>query len=221
LAGRYRARTKIENINVGVYYADQNSLENELIDKCKDIFYTNAAVKNELEIGCGNGHFIAKKAAENPSVYYFANEIKFKIIVKAIQKIYNNKLNNVFFLRGDIAFFIKLIPDCFLNAIYINFPDPWLKNRYRKRRIINQENLSIFHSKLSESGKIFFVTDNTDYLNYSIEQFKLSGFFEPVFENFGYSEKLDNYPQTLYETIFRKQNIPVYYTVYSKKNRTI
>ncbi|HPG31070.1 MAG TPA: tRNA (guanosine(46)-N7)-methyltransferase TrmB [bacterium] len=217
MSGRYRARTTLKNLNFTPYYADQNQLDGGVSENFQNnICYSNS-LSNELEIGCGNGHFIAKKAIDNPSVNYFANEIRFKIIVKAIQKIVKSKLNNVFFLRGDIIFFINLLPDSFFNAIYVNFPDPWLKNRYRKRRIINNENLKIFYSKLNDAGKIYFVTDNMDYLNHSREEFKNAGLFTPVFENFGYAGQLDDYPESLYESIFRKQNIPIYYTVYNKK----
>jgi len=218
--GRYRKRLLETDADFESYCMDQNDLsvnENTCnIDYCT-IFNHNQVSTLELEIGCGNGHFIFEKALKNPEVCYLANEIKIPIIKKAALKIHKNKLSNVFFLRGDIHFFLKRFADLSFNCVYINFPDPWPKKRHIKRRLINQNFLDIIYSKLKINGSLFFVSDSKNYIDYSINQFIIFRKFVPGIENFGFTNELPDYPQSLFESVFRRQNIPIYYTFYYKK----
>ncbi len=219
--GRYRARLKEVDFEYKNYCIDQRDSENDSNSAKKafniqEIFKQMSVKSLEFEIGCGNGHFILSKALENPGVCYIANEIKETVTKKAIIKIHKQNLKNVFFLRGDIQYFINFFNDDSLDCVYINFPDPWPKNRHLKRRLINQIFLNIIYQKLKKFGIIYFVSDNKNYIDYSIAQFKEFLKFKPCIPNFGTIGELPGYPTSLYESLFRKQNIPIYYTYYRK-----
>ena len=216
---RYRKRLLFDDEVLEKYIIDQKNVDSEknnFLDFQE--YFGNVKYKRiELEIGCGNGHFIHQKCYNNPETFFIANEIKATIIKKAALKIHKNNLQNAVFLRGDINYFIKYFGDASLDCVYINFPDPWPKTRHIKRRLINLDFLKIIYEKIKFDGKIFFVSDSKNYIDYSIRHFKEFGKFKPGSENFGYKNEINDYPQSLFESLFRKKNIPIYYTFYIKK----
>ena len=216
-SGRYRSRKKIVNLDFSKYLIDQTDLEkyeNNLIDL--DAFFFSKIESYNLEIGCGNGHFLLKQALSNRNSFFLGCELKKKIIIKAIKKIENHKLTTVKFLRGDILNFLEYLPAKIEN-VYINFPDPWPKKRHHKRRLIQQPFLVKIHSLMLKTARLYFVTDNIDYRDFAIMQIKESNLFESLVENFGYLTRLENYPDTLYASVFRRENKSIYYMIYSVK----
>ena len=94
-----------------------------------------------LDIGCGNGEFIAQLALMNPAEYFIGLEIKYGRIIKCLKKAEINKLDNVKFILCDASLLIReIIPRRSLNKVFINNPDPWPKERHEKNRLINREN---------------------------------------------------------------------------------
>jgi tRNA (guanine-N7-)-methyltransferase len=130
--------------------------------------------------------------------------------------VYNYNIENVFFLRGDIFFFIDFFDDNMFNNVYINFSDPWPKKRHIKRRVINQKFLDKIYLKLKNNGKLYFVTDDKNYLNYSVEQFKMFNRFKPCFENY-YVNNIEGYPESLYCKLFKEKGKVINYTCYLKE----
>ncbi|HON56287.1 MAG TPA: tRNA (guanosine(46)-N7)-methyltransferase TrmB [bacterium] len=214
---RYRSRKKDVDIETIKKFFELRLLNS---DKKNELIALLENLKNldvELEIGCGCGHFITQKATDNSNIFFLANELKLKIMKKVIRKAQINNLENLVFLVGDINNFLEYFPSDFLQSVYINFPDPWPKKRHHKRRLINQDFLNKIAEKMKKNAKLFFVTDNIEYLTYSIEQFKMNNYFICGVENYGVLDKLENYPQTLYETLFRKDGIKINYTYYIRK----
>jgi tRNA (guanine-N(7)-)-methyltransferase len=117
----------------------------------------------EIEIGCGNGHFIVAYAAERPSTLLVGIEIKEKRCIKAREKADKRGLGNVRIVHGTAESFLHELPPCSVGAFHIYFPDPWPKSRHRKRRFFTMENLCLMHGALRPGGGLFFGTDFFDY----------------------------------------------------------
>ena len=132
-------------------------IENEILEKYiiphrKDILNQTLSLKFDLkekignfeklfiEIGSGNGHFFNEIAENYPEYLFIGVEIKKKRVLKSIRKSNYLKLNNIIFANLDGFLFLnEYIDNKTIDGLYVNFPDPWSKKRYRKNRIIQDE----------------------------------------------------------------------------------
>jgi tRNA (guanine-N7-)-methyltransferase len=117
----------------------------------------------EVEIGCGNGHFLCEYAAAKPETAFVGIDIKKRRCLKAREKAAKRGLSNVSIVHGNAEDFLQEIPPLSVDAFHVYFPDPWPKSRHRKRRFFTSETLAIMHERLKEGGKIHFGTDFFDY----------------------------------------------------------
>ncbi len=117
----------------------------------------------EVEIGCGNGHFLAAYAAGKPGSLLIGIDIKEKRCRKAQEKADKRGLMNVRIVHGTAEAFLHDLPPLSIDAFHIYFPDPWPKSRHRKRRFFTMETLRTMHDVLCEGGRVYFGTDFFDY----------------------------------------------------------
>ena len=130
-----------------------------------------------IEIGMGKGKFIIKNAIENPNINYIGIEMYDSVILRAVEKTNDLELNNLYLIRMDA----RLINDIFnkeMDLIYLNFSDPWPKERHAKRRLTSPIFLERYDSIFKNSKHIIMKTDNKDLFNYSIESLKEYGLFK-------------------------------------------
>jgi len=128
-----------------------------------------------LEIGCGKGKFICETAALNPDIFYIALEKIPDVLVMAMEKADKAALENVRFIRGDAGLLRSYFACREAERIYLNFSDPWPSNRHRERRLTAEGYLRIYADILSESGSIFFKTDNSGLFEFSVREFTRCG----------------------------------------------
>jgi tRNA (guanine-N7-)-methyltransferase len=117
----------------------------------------------EVEIGCGNGHFLVAYAASRPDTRCIGIDIKEKRCQKAREKAAKRGLTNVEIVRGDAEEFLRALPPGSVDAFHIYFPDPWPKSRHRKRRFFTLDTLHLMHAGLRAGGRLYFGTDFFDY----------------------------------------------------------
>lgn len=113
--------------------------------KWKDVFSKNNPI--HVELGTGRGQFITTLAESNPNIYYIGIEIKEEVLLKAVEKAEAKKLKNILFLWYDITKILDVFDKEEIDRIYINFCDPWPKNRWAKRRLTHNifwKNINIF-----------------------------------------------------------------------------
>ncbi|MBR6519241.1 MAG: tRNA (guanosine(46)-N7)-methyltransferase TrmB [Oscillospiraceae bacterium] len=148
----------------------------------KDAF-ENPDQEMHLELGCGRGTFIAKKAVKNPDINYLAIDIKSDMLGYAnrnVQHEYmmaNRTTNNILMCTFDIERIALIISeeDTF-SRIYINFCNPWPKDRHKKRRLTHTKQLTNYKKFLKKGGQIFFKTDDDELFTESLDYFKECGF---------------------------------------------
>ncbi|OHD12879.1 MAG: tRNA (guanosine(46)-N7)-methyltransferase TrmB [Spirochaetes bacterium GWD1_27_9] len=181
-------------------------------------FHKKDYPKVSLEIGCGNGLFLCKIAKNNPDTHFFGIEVLSKCITKSKKKIESLALQNISLIHGDIFTSLsKFFEKNFFETIYINFPDPWFKRSHLKKRVVKDSMIGLYYEYLTTNGKIYFVTDNTDYRDAGVEDFIKTNLFSPFFEKPYYSNVLEDYPQSLYEQKWRCEGKEIFYSIFYKK----
>ena len=169
-----------------------------------------------MEIGCGKGKFIIENAIKYPNINFIGCEINSSIIYKAAKQVKDNnlELNNLVFLNYDA---IKLL-DCLatheISKIYLNFSDPWPKNRHEKRRLTSKDFIEVYRDVLIPHGEIEFKTDNRLLFEYSIMMFnEMNLQFENIsLDLHNENNKLEEYIITTeYEEKFMGLNQIIYY----------
>ncbi|MBU5593709.1 tRNA (guanosine(46)-N7)-methyltransferase TrmB [Amphibacillus sp. MSJ-3] len=128
-----------------------------------------------LEIGTGKGQFIAGMAKQNPGVNFIGIEVAKSIIVTAVQKVVDLEPNNVKLINDDAKDLTKMFAKNELDRIYLNFSDPWPKNRHEKRRLTHRTFLEQYQEILKPAGEIILKTDNKGLFEYSLVSFSKFG----------------------------------------------
>lgn len=155
----------------------------ERLDNCSEIYSDKGEILDKeflthplhMEIGCGKGRFITTLAAQNPDIHYIASEMIANIIVLAAEKAKDMQLDNIRFISGNVQYMADCIPEGAVDRIYLNFSDPWPKDRHAKRRLTHKNFLDLYKKILTEDGEIHFKTDNRPLFDFSLQSFEENG----------------------------------------------
>lgn len=152
-----------------------------------------------IEIGMGKGTFIYNHALKNPNINYIGIEKFDSVLVRAVQKLEDTNIPNLKLIRMD-ALDIDKIFSKEIDTIYLNFSDPWPKNRHELRRLTSPVFLAKYDSVFKNDKVIIQKTDNRHLFEYSLVSLV----------NYGY--KLEKISLDLYkEEDLLKDNIPTEY----------
>lgn len=121
-----------------------------------------------IEIGMGKGRFIHTLAAMNPDINYVGIEKYSSVLLRAIQKMDEDPLPNLRFIRMDAENITEKFMEHEVDRIYLNFSDPWPKDRHAKRRLPSAEFLKRYDYILKPEGIIEFKTDNRDLFDFAV-----------------------------------------------------
>lgn len=167
-----------------------------------------------IEIGAGKGQFIKELAIRNKDINYVIIEQDTNAFVYACRKIKEEELNNVRALPIDAMQISEYFEEDEIEKIYINFCNPWPKNRHHKRRLTHARFLAQYKKILKQGSLIELKTDDRPFYEDSLEYFKENGFEEIICE---FDMQLEDYPNNIvteYEAKWRSRNIPICYGVF-------
>lgn len=163
-----------------------------------------------IEIGMGKGKFITELALENPDINYIGIEKFSSVLVRALEKRDQVELDNLYFIRMDAEQIPLVFAKDEIERIYLNFSDPWPKERHAKRRLTSKEFLARYDQILQKEGVVIFKTDNRLLFDFSIEEIPLANW---KIKNMTYdlhnSEFIEGNVMTEYETKFVAQGNPI------------
>ncbi|MBR4672640.1 MAG: tRNA (guanosine(46)-N7)-methyltransferase TrmB [Bacilli bacterium] len=171
-----------------------------------------------IEIGMGKGDFILENALTYPNINFIGIEKYDSIVARAIQKIEGRDdiPSNLKLLRMDA----KVIDEVFskeVDRIYLNFSDPWPKNRHSERRLTSKTFLDKYEKIFKNDNEIIMKTDNTNLFEYSLVTLSTNGYhFDKVSLDLHNSDVESNI-MTEYEKKFVEKNIKINYLVAIKK----
>lgn len=163
-----------------------------------------------IEVGTGKGQFIVKLAEQNPDINYIGIEKFSSVLIRAVEKQEEAELPNLLFLRFDAENIENLFAESEVDRIYLNFSDPWPKDRHAKRRLTSTRFFARYEKFLSHEGYVAFKTDNIDLFRFSIEQVKESGWrLEDVTFDLHNSSYSEGNVMTEYEERFSAKGNPI------------
>jgi len=122
-----------------------------------------------LEIGMGKGRFIMDTAAANPDKSFIGIEKYSSVLIKAIKKREAcPDMTNLYFMRLDAEYILDYFEKHSITGIYLNFSDPWPKDRHTERRLTSKSFLKKYEQLLVPGGTVVFKTDNNDLFDFSL-----------------------------------------------------
>ena len=128
-----------------------------------------------IEIGTGKGQFLTTLALRHPHILFIGIEKFSSVLVRAVEKAEEMQPENLLLLRAEAELTETFFDKGEVNRIYLNFSDPWPKDRHRKRRLTSEEFLWRYEQILQPEGTIEFKTDNADLFAFSAESCKAAG----------------------------------------------
>ena len=139
----------------------------------KDVFGNSNPV--HIEIGMGKGVFITTLASQNPDINYVGIEKYSSVLLRAVEKQDELQLPNLRFIRMDAENINEVFGKDEVDRIYLNFSDPWPKDRHAKRRLTSKQFFERYDGILKKDGIVEFKTDNDLLFQFSLEQVPEAG----------------------------------------------
>ena len=171
--------------------------------KFKELFNNDNPIY--LEIGMGKGQFIYQNAKKYKDINFIGIERFDSIMAKAILKM--EKLDNLILIKYDA----NLIDDLFdheIDKIYLNFSDPWPKNRHENRRLTSKLFLEKYKNIFKDKERIEVRTDNRDFFLYSVESLGDMGY---LLNDVSFNYQSPDLIMTEYESKFRGKGANIYH----------
>lgn len=171
-----------------------------------------------IEIGMGKGRFLTELAVSAPDVNYIGIEKYSSVLIRGIEKQEQLLLPNLKFIRMDAEELPQVFSQGEVDRIYLNFSDPWPKDRHAKRRLTSPAFLNRYAQVLKPEGVVEFKTDNEALFDFSLQSVKESGW-----ELLSVTRDLHNSPMaegnimTEYEEKFSALGNPIYKLVAVQK----
>ncbi len=175
----------------------------------------NAAFGNNnpvvLEIGCGKGGFVIATAKTQPNVNFLALEKMSNVILTPMEEVKKEGVENIRFLNIRAECLPCYIPEKSLDCIYLNFSTPLPKLGYATQRLTHRNFLEVYKKLLKEGGRILQKTDDRDFFDFSLEEYKACGF---ALENVTYNLHEKGNPDwnivTEYEQKWVERGLPIH-----------
>lgn len=184
--------------------------------KWKDVFGNENPV--EIEVGMGKGRFIMDMAALHPEINYVGIERYPSVLLRGLQKRAERELDNIYFMCVDAKNLSEIYASGEVQKVYLNFSDPWPKDRHAKRRLTSEEFMAVYHQILKPDGVVEFKTDNRDLFDYSLESIPRAGWeiLEYTYD-LHHSEMGADNVMTEYEEKFSSKGNPIYKLIAGRK----
>lgn len=181
-----------------------------------------------LEVGCGKGSFVGQMAVLSPAVNFIAVDIKLDMLGvgrRNIVKIFSDKneeVKNIALVRYNVEMLDKIIGrDDNIQRIYINFCNPWPREKHKKRRLTHPRKLKLYKSLLGSGKEIHFKTDDDELFSESLDYFKSEGFeiVKLTYDLHNSDINPETTPETEHEKMFSSEGIKIKYCIVRNTGR--
>ena len=172
-----------------------------------------------IEVGMGKGRFMMEMAEKNPEINYLGIEMYSSVLLRAIQKMEEKELHNLRFILMDAREIEEVFDLEEVDRIYLNFSDPWPKDRHAKRRLPSRQFLQRFEQVLKKDGVIEFKTDNRDLFDFAVEETEPAGWeiLEISYDLHQDEKMMKDNVMTEYEERFSSLGNPIYKYIIRKQ----
>ena len=166
----------------------------------------------EVELGAGDGSFLARYAQRHPERNFLGVERLLGRLRKIDRKGRRAGLENLRVTRIEAAYFLEfLLPAGTVTSLHVYFPDPWPKRKHRRHRLINERFTELARTVLAENGIVYLRTDDMDYFNQMTASFVTNRNFAPVETPEELAEVVTDFEKT-----FNARGIPTNRAAYRK-----
>ena len=163
-----------------------------------------------LEIGAGKGGFAVGMKKQYPDTAYFAMERVTDCVVLAAERAKKENTEGLRFIIDTADNLTKIFAKGSVDAIFLNFSDPWSKKGYAKRRLTHARYLAVYMNLLKDGGKLCFKTDNVGLFDFSLEQLEEVGLTTAkLTRDLHASEWNEGNVVTEYEAAFSSQGVKI------------
>lgn len=182
----------------------------QLKGKWNDEFGNDNPIR--IEIGMGKGKFITQLAIENPNINYVGIEKYSSVLIRAIEKCEELDVPNLRLIRMEAEYICDVFEREEIDRIYLNFSDPWPKDRHAKRRLTSKQFFERYDSILKEDGIVEFKTDNDLLFEFSLDQVKEAGWtlVAQTWDLHNDKEQMIGNVMTEYESKFSAMGNPIH-----------
>jgi tRNA (guanine-N7-)-methyltransferase len=181
-----------------------------------DVFGRVAPI--EVEYCAGNGAWILEKAIAHPERNWVAVELQFERVRKIWSKLHNFQLTNLFIVCGEALTFTKFyVPDRSFSAAYINFPDPWPKERHAKNRLVRESFVKEMARACVHGAAATIVSDHFDYTSQASQAMLANTSWSPRFPDPYYVTEWENYGTSYFDSLWKEQGLTVRYLQFTKE----
>lgn len=181
----------------------------EMPNKWKECFGNDHPI--HIEIGMGKGQFLHTMAKLNPEINYVGIEMYSSVLLRAIQKMEQDVVPNLKFICIDAKEVAEVFGNGEVDQIYLNFSDPWPKDRHAKRRLPSRQFLQKYDVILKKDGVLEFKTDNKDLFDFAVEELPEAGWKAKVvtYDLHNDEELVKGNVMTEYEEKFSSMGNPI------------
>lgn len=171
----------------------------------------------EIEVGMGKGKFIMELAGINPQINYIGIERYSSVLLRALLKRQELELSNILFMCIDAKAMADIFDAGEVSRIFLNFSDPWPKDRHAKRRLTSPEFMKVYDRILVKQGTVEFKTDNKGLFDYSLESIPEAGWRIDAFtRDLHHSDMNQGNVMTEYETKFSSMGNSIFKLIASR-----
>ena len=172
-----------------------------------------------IEIGMGKGKFLHELALRNQEVNYIGIEKYSSVLIRALQRMEEAPLSNLLFIRMDAEEIGEVFGEEEIDRIYLNFSDPWPKERHGKRRLPSREFLGRYQGFLKKDGVLEFKTDNRELFDFALGELSPAGWeaVKVTRDLHRDSEMAEGNIMTEYEEKFSSKGNPIYKYIIKRK----
>ncbi|WP_022764883.1 tRNA (guanosine(46)-N7)-methyltransferase TrmB [Butyrivibrio sp. XPD2006] len=183
----------------------------------KEVFGNDNEI--HIEIGMGKGRFLMDMAALHPDINYVGIEKYSSVLLRALQKQEQLLLPNIIFIRMDAETITEVFAPSEVGRIYLNFSDPWPKDRHAKRRLPAREFLKRYDRILVPDGVVEFKTDNKDLFQFALDEIEPAGWTLDAVTYDLHNDEVMNKGNVMteYEERFSEAGNPIYKYIISRK----
>lgn len=188
------------------YYDGHQEL---IFPKWKEIFGNDNPVI--IEYCTGNGTWLAEKAKDS-SKNWIAVEWRFERVRKIWSKMKNYGLSNLFIISGEAQTFAReYLPFSSVDGVYINFPDPWPKDKHAKNRLFQQPFIEQLARTIKSGGTLTVATDDPTYSEQISREMLANPAWKSDFPKPYYRTEWEGYGTSYFDTLWREKGKEIRY----------
>lgn len=161
-----------------------------------------------IDLGCGNGHFLAEKLTRQPEFKALGVDLRYKRLYKTAEKLRRLTTTGSYVIRHEVIKFVIQSPPKIWDEVWLQFPDPWPKDRHAKNRMLRQQLFMGIFRSLKPGGRLCFRSDCEAYWEFLQEIHAKTHLFGVSICKKG--DLFENEPKTLFQEKFEDKSIPIF-----------